>query len=397
MGSDDKQPLLEKHGLRISPIRLIAFALVLTMGLLLFTGWQIWRSYREYQRVLVQDARLLQEIRLLEGGNDLPEQAIKVAETGNLDLVEVYEKNLAKVTAALGHVISEAPDPSILYHARAMDASNTRLMELERRAFDHASQGRLDEAVAVFRSPDYQQSLGEYDSNYGLLQLAAAEYAERNVERLEFRALVALYSMLTAIPIVLLTWLIVLRLTKADLERQRKLEHELRDLSLRDALTELHNRRGFMWLAEQYLRLARRNGRDLLLLFCDLDGLKAINDEHGHDAGDTAIKETAVVLRQTFREADLIARVGGDEFVVMTMDADRRDTARLIGRIRMHLAGAEHRAALEFPLSVSIGTVTHAPGDEETLEELLKRADRRMYEEKNERRMSRHLVPKLQK
>ncbi|HET9769589.1 MAG TPA: GGDEF domain-containing protein, partial [Acidimicrobiia bacterium] len=98
--------------------------------------------------------------------------------------------------------------------------------------------------------------------------------------------------------------------------RLRAAEEELSRLALRDDLTGLANRRAFVTVGEQLLRVAERSGETVLLVYADLDGMKVINDLHGHAAGDEALQAAARLLRETFREADLVARVGGDEFCV---------------------------------------------------------------------------------
>src|SRR6185295_16873960 len=103
------------------------------------------------------------------------------------------------------------------------------------------------------------------------------------------------------------------RAIRYAIERVRNQE-ALRQLSLTDELTGLYNRRGLGLLGEQQLKLARRSGRGFVLATIDLDGLKGINDTFGHQEGDVALVQTANILRNTFRSADVLARVGGDEF-----------------------------------------------------------------------------------
>ena len=103
-------------------------------------------------------------------------------------------------------------------------------------------------------------------------------------------------------------------------ERERNAQ-ELEALSLTDALTGLRNRRGFTMLAEQQLKTANRLGRPLLLLYADVDCLKPVNDVQGHAAGDALLCEAAEVLAGRFRDMDIVARMGGDEFAVLQIDA----------------------------------------------------------------------------
>ena len=102
------------------------------------------------------------------------------------------------------------------------------------------------------------------------------------------------------------------------------LQSELSSLALTDELTGLYNRRGFICLSEVQLKLARRSGCDMVLFFIDVDGLKQINDSFGHSEGDNALIRTAEVLRMTFRESDVLARIGGDEFGALAIEASGR-------------------------------------------------------------------------
>ncbi len=177
---------------------------------------------------------------------------------------------------------------------------------------------------------------------------------------------------------------VILRVLLFARERQR-VQTELRELALIDALTGLHNRRGFLASAEQMLRLARRSGRGLVLIFLDLDHLKTLNDTLGHDEGDRALVGLAEVLRGTFRTSDMVARIGGDEFAVLAIDAPpgavSQLTDRLLERIETHNAKSRHPATL----SISMGTAVLEPEDPGGIEDLLARADRAMYAHKREK------------
>lgn len=99
-----------------------------------------------------------------------------------------------------------------------------------------------------------------------------------------------------------------------------RMHERLHTISLHDDLTGLYNRRGFFTLAEHLLKLAKRQQEGLFMLYADLDDLKKINDTLGHQKGDWALIDTANLLKETFRESDIIARIGGDEFVVMPIE-----------------------------------------------------------------------------
>lgn len=170
-----------------------------------------------------------------------------------------------------------------------------------------------------------------------------------------------------------------------DITERKELETLLRSLATMDELTGLHNRRGFLTLAPQYLKLADRRKRAALFVFADLDGLKSINDTFGHQAGDQALCEVARVLKQTFRESDLLGRLGGDEFAVLALDAPVATADTVLARLRETLRA--HNAGRAFDLSLSLGIARYDREHRASVEELLAQADAQMYERKREKRI----------
>ncbi len=165
------------------------------------------------------------------------------------------------------------------------------------------------------------------------------------------------------------------------IERKRS-EEVLRSLSLTDDLTGLYNRRGFTILAEQQVKLAHRMKRRMLLLFSDVDSLKTINDTWGHPQGDLALKEIVNVLKETFREADILARIGGDEFVVLVLEASGEREKNLASRLQKTLETHNRQADRRWQLSLSTGIARFDPEAPCTLDELIAEADRLMYRQK---------------
>lgn len=165
-----------------------------------------------------------------------------------------------------------------------------------------------------------------------------------------------------------------------------RMEKEIRELTLRDELTGLHNLRGFKLLAEQSLRLAQRSRAPFSLLFIDLDDLKQINDSFGHEIGSEFLIETAELLKESFRETDVIGRIGGDEFAIAgPMDEGTiLDAARRLEE-QASLSGNESRHGIA--LSLSIGHVTADSHTHSSLEELLAKADAMMYDRKRRKKL----------
>jgi diguanylate cyclase (GGDEF)-like protein/PAS domain S-box-containing protein len=172
-----------------------------------------------------------------------------------------------------------------------------------------------------------------------------------------------------------------------DITDRKRMEESIRALIITDSLTGLYNRRGFLTLAEQQLRIAERTGSRVLLLFADLDGMKQINDHLGHAKGDEALIEGADVLKAVFRESDILARVGGDEFAVLALGSSREDSDILKDRLQQQMDLHNSRGGRDYHLSISIGIAYKESDSSVSIDELMSRADALMYEHKK----SKHL------
>ncbi len=170
--------------------------------------------------------------------------------------------------------------------------------------------------------------------------------------------------------------------TFKDISKRKQSEEALRTLLLIDELTGLYNRRGFLTFAKQQLNIAARMNKGMLLLYADVDDLKWINDTLGHQEGDRALIETAEILKKTFRESDIIARIGGDEFVVLAIEVHEGDAEILANRLQKELEDRNEKGNIGYKLSISAGIARNAPEDLCSIDELLKRADKLMYEQK---------------
>lgn len=273
--------------------------------------------------------------------------------------------HIARVLASMG------------FHGRQAPAADTPCLHLLRSA---EADGALRQARAGHGLP--------MDGDAGLLAvllddgLAAGVVllAEGRVKPAEDTVLSALSNQLS-----------LLGARLANLRQLEAANDELARHAHQDPLTGLPNRRH---LEDAYRRLqahATRSGQPLMLAFMDLDGFKAINDTHGHDVGDAFLRTIATRLRNTARTEDLIARIGGDEFVVAGIKHGQKTVenaiAHFIDRLRQACIGTIHAGHVRIEYAgPSIGGVF--ANDGETLEALLERADRAMYEDKRRRRGS---------
>jgi diguanylate cyclase (GGDEF)-like protein len=165
-------------------------------------------------------------------------------------------------------------------------------------------------------------------------------------------------------------------------ERTMKLLDETRRSSLTDDLTQLYNRRAFRVLTEQQILVAGRINHSVLLFFIDVDGLKHINDTYGHAAGDKLLIRLAEILRCTFRESDIISRIGGDEFAVLSMELGPGSNDMLLERLQKNIEKKKRERGNDPELSISTGVSRYNQNGSDSVTDLLDRADKDMYERK---------------
>ncbi|MFZ5651754.1 MAG: diguanylate cyclase [Bacillota bacterium] len=170
--------------------------------------------------------------------------------------------------------------------------------------------------------------------------------------------------------------------TLRDVTENVQLRQKLFNLSMFDELTGLYNRRGFLITVQQRLKSVQQAGGKAFLLFADLDNMKWINDSFGHKEGDNALIETASIFKKTFRESDVIGRIGGDEFAVFVAGAHKGSDEILLSRLKDNIDAYGAQENRLYKLSISVGLAHYDPRFPCSIDELLVRADRLMYEEK---------------
>lgn len=168
----------------------------------------------------------------------------------------------------------------------------------------------------------------------------------------------------------------------------KRLEEELRLLSLTDELTRLYNRRGFLTLAEQQLKMAKRLKIETFMLYTDLDNLKWINDSFGHKEGDLALIAIAKILRATCRDSDIIARIGGDEFAVFPVGTTEAFASTITTRLQNNLEIYNTKENRSYNLSLSVGITRCDVESDYSIQDFLVQADKLMYEQKRQKQKS---------
>lgn len=167
-----------------------------------------------------------------------------------------------------------------------------------------------------------------------------------------------------------------------DITEITKLQEKLKELTVTDDLTGLNNRRGFLARAHERMTIATRSGENLKLIFCDIDGLKKINDALGHAAGSQVICDAAEILKDSFRQSDVICRWGGDEYIVLLSQSVETSTKVEVDRIRQKIAAFNAISARPYTLSMSLGVVPIDLKSGLSLDAIIAQADESMYHHK---------------
>ncbi len=171
-------------------------------------------------------------------------------------------------------------------------------------------------------------------------------------------------------------------LTQYFINSNKRMAAEILSLSFTDHLTGIYNRRGFMTLAEQQLKIEKRMNESLLLLFADIDNLKWVNDNLGHAKGDEAIVLVASILKEIFRESDIIARIGGDEFMVLALRVGAEDSDIVEKQLQERVDACNAKEGQDYRISVSFGIVCMDADQCGSIDELMSEADALMYDQK---------------
>ena len=161
---------------------------------------------------------------------------------------------------------------------------------------------------------------------------------------------------------------------------------KLEQLSTIDELTGLYNRRGFYTYAEHQRVLSKRMGKGFLLFYADMDNLKMINDRYGHNDGDRAIRAVADILKITFRRSDIISRVGGDEFVIISADTLENGAGSIIDKITVAVKNFNSRRVLPYDVGLTMGFAAYDPARDDQIDQMMIMADEALYENKKRKK-----------
>ncbi|MDD3641562.1 MAG: diguanylate cyclase [Atribacterota bacterium] len=172
-----------------------------------------------------------------------------------------------------------------------------------------------------------------------------------------------------------------------DISERKKKEEQLSHFATTDILTGVYNRRMGMELLGKEIKITKRRNSLLSICFLDLDGLKKVNDEHGHQEGDKLLKKVALVIKNNIRESDIFCRMGGDEFLVIFPDSSEEAAEGIWQRILTDFQKMNRSQECKYPMHVSHGIVEYHKGcfeEGKEIDELIELVDKRMYKEKQQ-------------
>ncbi len=179
--------------------------------------------------------------------------------------------------------------------------------------------------------------------------------------------------------------IVAVTVVSKDITELKLMEDRLQSLAITDDLTGIYNRRGFFTLINQQMKMAVRRKKGLFIVYADVDNLKGVNDSFGHSDGDQALIDAANVLKETYRDSDLIARIGGDEFVVVPIETTEDKFENITGRLKEKVVMFNNSGLRRYKLSMSIGVAYFDPESPSSIDELLHEADKLMYMYKNKK------------
>jgi len=311
------------------PHKMIQAAIILTMVLCGGVVWHVWHVYEElkvHQTKFSQIQELMGIITYLD--EVLTMSARLGATTGDTRWEDRYRRFEPGLDAAIKEIKKLAPDIYSAEAAAQTDAANIKLVEMENQAFALIRAGKREAAFTLLTSNQYEQQKRLYAE--GMRLVAKSLYTHIKVfHKEEHReAIVAALVLVSALFLLLFVWIAVLGMVRLHVSEQKNAEEQLKHLAHHDDLTGLPNRALFWDRLGQALAQATRTGRQVALLFLDLDHFKLINDRLGHTVGDLLLKVVAKRLTDCVRKSDTVARLGGDEFtVILTNIVNGRDVA----------------------------------------------------------------------
>ena len=369
------------------PLFPLASVLLATLVLVTALAWSGTKQDRVTAQ-FVQEAVRITEIRgaILRLDEALTMSARMAVATGDMAWRERYDKFAPMLDKSIADALTQVTPEIRAKVDETTRNSNDVLLRIEAAAFDAAERHDFAQAARSMNGDEYRQHKAIYASGMQILADALDSRMYGQQERIEAAAEIKLLLSATGGVVIVVAWIYLARTFTRWRRRSQSSEARVRVLAQYDPLTSLPNRILFKERLEQALAVARREERQVAVLWLDLDHFKEVNDTLGHPAGDILLKRVTERLSACVRETDTIARFGGDEFVVVQSGPMHSDAAAVLAR-RMIDALAEpfELDGHEVVSGVSIG-IAMSPNDGSDPDLLLKSADTALFRVKAEGR-----------
>ena len=360
---------------------LVAFVLVLAVGLC----WYELSLLGDAQSWVTHTYRVLRSLERMESTIwDAETNQRGYLITGNSKYFKAYEKSSRLLEFHLGKLSQLLDEPEQNENLKKLKSLIRRKADILEEGVDSRRESGIDGAIQFLKRGEDQEI-----SNRIRAVIADIEKNEKTEEMARIRR--ADQSGITLLIELAVLSLVSIGLFAGMALAIKRFADEKQKLSLIDEMTGVYNRRGFLTLVGPVLRLAKRQGKLCSLIFVDMDGLKPINDNHGHEAGNQAIIAMSEVLRESFRGEDIVARWGGDEFVIFAFGAGQSNKSDLRANFEKRLAKRIEETKPPYKLSASLGIISIDPNiiTLDTLAEAVHEADMNMYNVKKEKKQER--------
>lgn len=289
--------------------------------------------------------------------------------------IATLQKAVAECESRFQSVVEQSPDGIAIMKGSVHEYVNQRFLEI----FGYEEKKEVvGKSLEMTVHPDDLEMVSEHNMNRQLGNSSSSMYVFRGIKKNgeEIHIEISAIKITQGGSDFSLAYL-------RDVTERMKQEEINQHLANYDPLTDLLNRNGFFSTSGQALKSAIRNKREMTLLFIDIDGLKMINDSLGHKYGDMALKDFAIIINNCFRDSDIKARMGGDEFIVFAETSEGNNSIK--ERLEKSIEDFNKSFDRPFRLSVSIGSVKLDPEDPLPIDDLISMADKIMYRQKQKK------------
>lgn len=344
-----------------------------------------WTTEREVRRVLLSDMKVVELVADIDQAPSLTRLVSSIIRSNDPIQQTQYDHEAKFISDSIQAIAATTLDPTIKATTLRWIEINNKLIELEIKSMALSRSGQYQEASNLLNSREYDEMNNDYIGFQRQVRSLADRRFEDSRESIQNRS----FHVIIVIGFVFVTlglaWVYTINTVNSYIKDRQKLIDQMKSLTERDALTGIYNRHGLMNEAKLIWKTSQRINQHVALFFIDMDRLKPINDEFGHEVGDNAIKGMAEILRNTFRESDILGRLGGDEFAVIAPLENPTEAPILEKRLAEKMKEYNESSGHPFEISMSYGLKVCTPV-RILLSKALSEADELMYEHKRSRK-----------